>query len=185
MTRGTRPSKKTTNLKDVKRYLNLATIAKDGLLVVPHTSALSPTTELILVPRFALSSLVTALHLRLDHPTKHQLSFAIKRHFHALDLPKAIHRVYDTCHTCASLRKLPPPLLQQTTSAPPAVVGTSFATDLLRRCKQAILVLRESSTSFTLATIISDEKGATLRDNLVSIIITAALPHGTHRHRAS
>ena len=31
---GTRPSKKITNAKDVKRYLNVASIARDGMLVV-------------------------------------------------------------------------------------------------------------------------------------------------------
>ena len=38
----TRPSKKLTNIKDVKRYLNVASIAKDGLLVVRHCDPLSP-----------------------------------------------------------------------------------------------------------------------------------------------
>ena len=31
---GTHPSKKLTNIRDVKRYLQVATIARDGLLVV-------------------------------------------------------------------------------------------------------------------------------------------------------
>lgn len=31
---GTRPSKKLTDIRDVKQYLNVATVAKDGLLVV-------------------------------------------------------------------------------------------------------------------------------------------------------
>ena len=34
LTQATRPSKKLTNIKDVKRHLNVATIASDGLLVV-------------------------------------------------------------------------------------------------------------------------------------------------------
>ena len=71
---GTRPSKKATNINDGKRYLNVASIAKDGLLVVPRADPLSPITELIVVPRSALDSLTTALHVRLDHPTTHQLN---------------------------------------------------------------------------------------------------------------
>ena len=39
---GTRPSKKLNNIKDVKRYLNVATIARDGLLVVKRTDPLCP-----------------------------------------------------------------------------------------------------------------------------------------------
>ena len=56
---GTRPSKKVTNIKDVKKYLNVASIAKDGLLVVPRTDPLSPIIELVIVPRSALDSLIT------------------------------------------------------------------------------------------------------------------------------
>ncbi|VDI80346.1 Hypothetical predicted protein [Mytilus galloprovincialis] len=48
---GTRPSKKLTNIKDVKRYLNVASIAKDGLLVVRRCDPLAPPNELIIVPR--------------------------------------------------------------------------------------------------------------------------------------
>ena len=138
---GTQPSKKATNINDVKRYLNVASIAKDGLLVVPRTDPLSPITELIVVPQSALDGLITALHVRLDHPTTHQLNLAMKRHFYALDTTKAIDRVRDTCHTCASLCNLPQSLLNQTTNDPPTVVGISFAADVLRRSKQFILVL--------------------------------------------
>ena len=42
---GTPPSKKLTNMRDVKRYLNVATIAKDGLLVVNRDEPLAPTRE--------------------------------------------------------------------------------------------------------------------------------------------
>ena len=75
---GTRPSKKITNIKDVKRYLNVASIAKDGLLVVRRNDALSPSTDLIIVPRSVLDGLVTALHIKLDHPSKHQLQLVMK-----------------------------------------------------------------------------------------------------------
>ena len=65
--------KKLTNINDVKRHLNVAYIAKGGLLVVKHHDPLSPPTELIVIPREVLGGLVTALHIKLDHPTKHQL----------------------------------------------------------------------------------------------------------------
>ena len=176
---GTRPSEKATNFNDVKRYLNVASIAKDSLLVVPRTDPLSPITELIVVPCSALDGLITALHVRLDHPTAHQLNLAMKRHFYALDMTKAIDRVRDTCHTCNSLRNLPQSLLNQATNDPPAVVGISFAADVLRRSKQFILVLRDTSTSFTSTCIIPDEKTATLRDNLSTLFVALHSPDGS------
>ena len=75
----TRPSKKVTKcIKDVKRYLNVPSIAKDGLIVVRCNDALSPSTDLIIVPRPVLDGLVTALHIKLDHPSKHQLQLVMK-----------------------------------------------------------------------------------------------------------
>ncbi len=168
---GTRPSKKLTNIKDVKRYLNVATIAKDGLLVVRRSTPLSPSTDLIIVPRSVLDGLVTAIHIKLDHPSKHQLQMVLKRHFYALDMAKVVDHVCETCHTCASLRKLPEPLLNQTTDDPPDTVGVCFAADVLKRCKQTILVLRETTTSYTAASIIPDEKSITLRDNLARLCV--------------
>lgn len=81
LSQGTRPSKKLTNIKDVKRYLSTVSIAKDGLLVVPHTEPLCASAELIVIPRSALDGLVTALHIKLDHPSKYQLIKVLRRHF--------------------------------------------------------------------------------------------------------
>lgn len=39
---GTRPTKKETNIRSVKRYLNKVGLASDGLLVVQHCDALAP-----------------------------------------------------------------------------------------------------------------------------------------------
>ena len=90
---GTRPSKKLTNMRDVKRYLNVATIAKDGLLVVKRNEPLAPTRECIVVPRQVLEGLLTALHIQLGHPSSHQLKAVTKRYLYALDIDKAIDRV--------------------------------------------------------------------------------------------
>jgi hypothetical protein len=167
MKQGTRPSKKLPNVKDVKRYLNPLSIAKDGLLVVRRTDPLSPSTELIIAPRSVLDGLVTALHIKLEHPSKLQL--VMSRNFFALDMQVAIARVSDTCHTCASLEKVPPQVVQHSTAVPPKIVGVSFAADVLKRCKQTIIVVRETTTSFTATSIIHDEKANTLCDALAKL----------------
>ena len=48
---GTRPSKKLTNITDVKRYLSAISISRDGLLVVKRSQPFLPSLELIVVPR--------------------------------------------------------------------------------------------------------------------------------------
>ena len=168
---GTRPSKKLTNIKDVKRYLSVATIAKDGLLVVPRNDPLSPTRELIIVPRSVVHGLVTALHLKLDHPSKHQLQMVMKRHFYALDMINIIESATDSCHVCSLLKKFPETLVTQSSEDPPDVIGMSFAADVLKQNRQLILVLRESVSSYTAASLIDNEKQETLRDALARLCL--------------
>ena len=166
---GTRPSKKTTNVKDVKRYLSVASISRDGMLVVRRNDPLVPSTELIIIPRSVLDGLVTALHIKLDHPSRHQMELVMKRHFYALDLPKAIERTYNSCHTCLSLQKFPDSLVKQASEDPPETIGLSFAADILKRERQLILVMRETVTSYTTACIVHDEKQTTLKEALACL----------------
>lgn len=63
---GTRPLKKLTNICDVKRYLSVATLAKDGLLVVRRHTPLAASTECIVVPAVQLKALVKRYFYALD-----------------------------------------------------------------------------------------------------------------------
>lgn len=177
---GTRPSKKLTNIKDVKKYLNVESIAKDGLLIVRRNDPLMTTAELILVPRSVLDGLVTALHIKLDHPTKHQIQQVMKRHVYGLDMGQVIDRVSESCHTCASLQKFPETVVSQSTEDPPETIGISFAADVLKRNRQLVLVLRESTTSYTASCIISDEKHDTLRNVLLQLAMELHPLDGPH-----
>ena len=71
---GTRPSRKATNIKDIKRYLNVATIANDGLLVVKRNDLFVPSKELIIIPRSVLHGLLTSIHLQLSHPSANPMN---------------------------------------------------------------------------------------------------------------
>ncbi|XP_068703830.1 uncharacterized protein [Montipora foliosa] len=168
---GTRPSKKLTNILDVKRYLNSVSIASDGLLVVKRTLPLAPVAEAIVVPRSVLDGLLTALHIKLNHPSRHQFQMVVQRQFFALDMNDAISRVTSACHTCASQRSFPSSLVHQSSEDPPEIVGISFAADVIKRHRQLILVLRECATSFTASCLVPDEKHDTLRDALTQLIV--------------
>ena len=171
LSQGTRPSKKLTNLKDTKRYLNCCTIAKDGMLVVPRNEPFSPTTERIVVPRFVLQGLLTALHIRLSHPTQFQLKQLFCRYFFALDLDSSLNTLASNCHTCLSLMKVSNTSPPAVTSEPPPTVGRSFTTDVIKRNKQLILVLRETVTSFTAACLIDTEDHLSLRDGIIKLCV--------------
>ena len=87
------PSKKKKGMTDVKKYLQhcrLSTSPSDGLIVVLEEKALSPTRQRIAVPKAVLEGLLTALHIQLNHPSKHQLKQVFNRGFFALSSDKAI-----------------------------------------------------------------------------------------------
>jgi hypothetical protein len=107
LTQGTRPSKKMTNLPDVKCYLQSVVIARDGVLIVKLEQAFHPVRERIVVPRSVLHGLLTAIHLRFNHPTMYQMKQLVTRYFFALDLDKSIQSVVTNCHHCLSLKTIP------------------------------------------------------------------------------
>ena len=154
-----------TNIKDVKRYLNIATIASDGLLLVKSNEPLLPTQECIIVPRQVLDGLLPALHVHLSHPLIHQLKMV------NLNMDKAVDRVITSCHHCASLRTVPTTVVKQSTNPPRETEGISFAAGVIKRVKRFILVLRECVTSYTVSSFLPYERHDMLRDALISLCI--------------
>ena len=77
------------------------------------------------------------------------------------------------CHTYASLKKFPDQRLQQSPETPTEMFECSYAADVLKRNQQLILVLREWEcvTSYTKTRLIPDERGGTLREAILTIIL--------------
>ena len=168
---GTRPSKKLANIKDVKHYLQVASIADDGLLVVQCHEPLSPSRECITVPRQALDGLLTALHIQLSHPSCHRLKMVVKRYLLTLDLVKTVSRVSDRCHSCAAIQSSPTACIDQSTSPPPEAIGQSFAAEVMKRSRQLIFVLRDTVSSYTSSLFLENECHQTLCDALIRLCL--------------
>jgi hypothetical protein len=164
---GTWPSKKHNNVLDVKRYLHMATLSSDGLIVVRKADPLAPSRECIVVPRSVLPGILTSLHIKLHHPSKHQLKLAFQRQFYALNLDIGISDVTDNCHLRTSLKTIPQSL-EQSSEDPPDAVGISFAADVLKRNRQTIFILRETVSSYTVTRLLSNEQHDSLRSALMS-----------------
>ncbi|NRB15972.1 MAG: hypothetical protein HRU29_16410 [Rhizobiales bacterium] len=170
---GLTPSKKNRRILDVKRYMNaviLSSSPADGLMVVLQELPLGSARQRIVVPRAIVDGLLTALHLRLSHPSKHQLKEVFNRAFFALDVDKAVDRTLQNCHTCASLKRIPTMFKHQSTSIPPDVLGRSYSADVIRRERQFILVVRENVSSLTDAVFIPREDGMSLKEGLVKVL---------------
>ena len=166
-----RSSKKLTNIKDVKHYLNVATIASNGLLIVKCNEPLVLTRECIIFPHLVLNGLLSALHVHLSHPSSHQMKMVTQRYLSALDMDKAVDHVTTSCHHCASLHTVPTTVVKQSTNPAPDTVGISFAADVIKRAKQFILVLRECVTSYTVSTLLPNKCHDMPCDALISLCI--------------
>ena len=169
---GTRPSKKLTNCKDVKRYLSVATLAHDGLLVVDQPRPFQASSNRIIVPRQLAAGLYTALHIRLNHPTLSNLKQVTSRYFFSLDMEKDLQLISSNCHTCSSLARLSNQTHPASSSSPPERMGTSFAADVVKLNRQLVLLLRESvSSSYTSACLVDSEQGQSLRVGLIQLCV--------------
>ena len=170
----TRPVKKLNNIKDIKRYLNIVTISRDGLLVVRCDEPFASPHECKVIPRAVIDGFLSALHVKLNHPSRHQMKLVTQRYFFALDLDKALDWCSQSCHLCSSLKKVPSALVEQSTSDPPEGVGISFAADVMKRYRQLILVVRETSTSYTAACLLDDECQESIRAGLLRLCLKLA-----------
>ena len=69
---GTRPGKKEKNLKILRKYLQVASISSNGTLIHRKANPYGRNFEVIVVPQSLPKGLISALHIRLGHPTKSQ-----------------------------------------------------------------------------------------------------------------
>ena len=166
---GTVPSKKSKNLRAVRRYISSnVLISNDGLLVHRHVKPFS-SHEQIVVPQQVLDGILTALHLQLKHPSAFQLTKVFSRYFFCLNTEKAVAAVSNYCHHCASIKEIPKSLIEQSTCEPPPSVGCNYSADIIKRCKQLIFIIRETTTSYTLAEHIEAESAKEISNVLVKL----------------
>ena len=167
LTQGTRPQRKSRNLRELKRYLQVASVNDRGTLIVKKSSAFIQS-NLIVVPQSILDGMISALHLQLGHPSCSQLNQVFDRYFYAIRSADAIKALTDNCDLCNSLKRIPNELREQTSSSLPTGPGQNFSADIIRRCKQKIFTTRDVFSSFTTATLVQDESAPSMRSALLS-----------------
>lgn len=181
LTQGTRPSKKTRHIENLRRYLLKCSINRQGLIIVRKPDPFQKQRDLIVVPAGIVHGLVTALHIYFQHPTPCQMRKIFDRYFYALRSSKVIDEVCAKCDLCNSLKHIPREIFKQSNSKSPTFVGSEFAADVIRRTKQHILVVRETLSSYTSTSIIPDETGDSLRTGLLINTTPIRLPSCTVR----
>ena len=123
----------------------------------------------ISVPSSIFPGLCFAYHHKQSHPTKHQMMKLLSRYYYTTGMQTIIEKVTDSCLMCMSTRKLPKPLLEDSTTIPQGV-GTSFCADVLERCNQNILLTKDELSHFATAVLLPDQTSQNLRQGLIQTV---------------
>ena len=142
---------------------------KDGAVLVKAKEGAFSGYALV-VPHTIYPGLVHTLHIRLDHPSKSQLMALIQRYFYCHGFQAIIEQVTDNCLQCASVKKLPKVLLEDSTETNESC-GLQFAADVMEQHSQKVLIVREKLTQYMWAALVDDQKADTLETALLSMIL--------------
>ena len=144
-------------------------IDKDGLILVKAQEG-NFDGAVILVPFRLFLGVASAIHIRLDHPSKAQLTGLVSRYFYTPGWRAAIEEVTDNCHLCAAAKSLPAVLISDTSSVNKGF-GAEFAADVIEREGQKILVVKEKLSQYVRARLIPNQTADTLRQEVISLTV--------------
>ena len=113
-------------------------MAKNGLVTVSSTDDSGMPRKLIVIPQQLFPGLISALHIKLSHPTKYQLGKLVSRYYYCPGSTTVIAECVDNCHLCLSLKPLPKTLFTESTTQAEEL-GTRFSADVMKRIGQLIL----------------------------------------------
>ena len=159
LTSGSRPRKVDNKNNELKHYLTLnPKINRDGLIVVdrtiqPHLLNL----QVPIIPSSFATSIISAVHVKLNHPNMNQMIKACNRNFCVLKQRQQIESVVKSCINCLSQAKLPRSTKEFQNETKPSHPGTHWAADVNKHSGQTILVCTDNFSSFTRTKIIKSE----------------------------
>ena len=151
-------------------------IDKEGLVMVRQHGP-DKSGWVISIPHRIFPGLASALHLKFNHPSRHQLTMLMQRYFYSPGYQGIIGLITDNCAQCQSMKSLPKTLTEFTTT-PLGNLGTKFSTDVMQRANQAFLITVEDLSGFTWIDEIKDQTASTLKDTLLSQILAITPEQG-------
>ena len=154
------------------------TMHKDGLITVKHVDNAGNQYQAVSVPTDIFPGLVHALHLKLSHPSRTQLSRLIARHFYTPGYQRIIEEVTLSCELCTAMKQLPKEIFTQSTGEIRGF-GSNFSADIKERNNQKILIVREKLSSFTLTKLIQDQTAEVIKTALITLIVNFIPQSGT------
>ena len=179
---GTIPQRRGIKQPELKKLYNLfqhqkLTISQDGLVVKIETDSVGNVTQQIVVPNLIMKGIITALHLKFDHPhpSNQELKQICNRYWYSTQLSQIIQDVWESCQLCQALKPVPREIFEQTTSES-GKLGSTWSADVMRGDLQFIFIAREKLSSFTVTKIILNETHQSLREAIITCT-SEIIPH--------
>ena len=97
--------------------------------MVKHTETDGSSYQAISIPTILFPGLIHALHRKLNHPSKAQLSKLAARYFYSPGYLRIVEEVTNGCDLCATIKQLPKALLSESTGTIEGF-GTNFSADV-------------------------------------------------------
>ena len=117
--------------------VGLLKVDTNGLIVIRHVDVKGEEFEAISVPDEMYPGLITALHIKLFHPSRQQLQRLASRYFFCLNSAKIVDLINSNCPICTSLANLPK-LIEKQSTTPSGTFGSKFSADVCKQHKQLI-----------------------------------------------
>ena len=148
-------------------------VLENGLIVAKEFDEhLMRETNRTFVPYVFLPSILTVMHVRLDHPLPSQLLRMFQKYFVAFNLLKECQFLSEVCSFCISLARFPKELDVYDPQLVPQHPGTHMNMDVMRRAGQYIMVNCDLFSGYTTATLIDSEQ----RQDMVRGILDLTTP---------
>ena len=124
----------------------------------------------IVVPPSYLDSILTVLHIRLNHPKTSQLKQVFDRYFFSPRVDAALSSLSESCHLCVNLKKYPKELETYNPQLFPDHPGKCMNVDILKRSGQLILVNIDLFSSYVTACFTPSESAVDLAEAIVQVV---------------
>ena len=166
---GEEPRKKTSN-PTINKIFKESSVHRGLLIVRAFDNRKMREIDRVVVPPSYLDSILTVLHLRLNHPKQSQLRSVFERYFFSPRTDAAIAELYNSCYTCLSVSKLPKEVETYSPTFFPDHPGCAMNIDILKRAGQLILVNVDMFSSYVTGCFSLSEKAEDLADAIIQSI---------------
>ena len=126
----------------------------------------------VFVPGEFLKSILTVIHVRLDHISAFQLEKVFNRYFYGISTNSTCAEIPAECSLCISLQKFPKELQHFDPKLEPQHPGSHMNADVMCRAKQRILLNVDIFSGYVTACFLNNEQ----REEMVKGLIQVTTP---------